>query len=272
MISLHSMSAALDIRRAMSGSQKNLTSSLEKVSTGRRVNRAADDAAGLGVATTLETQSEGMRAAMRNANDGISIIQTAESAVGSAVELLQRMRELAVQSASETLSSDSRTFAHDEYQQLKNEVKSIAVGTEFNGIMLTDNSTPTISVQVGANNSTDDRIDVQMSDMTLTLSIIGASSVNSVADAKTSLKSIDKAVIELNSDRSVLGAAHNRLLSALGANEAGATALTAAESQIVDTDYATETSSLAKSQILQSAGIASMSQARNIHRSVIALL
>jgi flagellin len=236
------------------------------------VNRAADDAAGLGVATTLKSQSKGMRMAMRNANDGISIIQTAESAVGSAVDLLQRMRELAVQSASETLSADSRNFAHEEYQELKNQVKTVAIVTEFNGISLTDNSNPTISVQVGANNTADDRIDVQMSNMNLTLSIIGASRVDSVANANISLKSLDKAVITLNSDRSVLGAAHNRLLSALGANEATATALTAAESQIMDTDYASETSSLAKSQILQSAGIASMSQARNIHRSVIALL
>ena len=272
MISLHSMSAALDIRRAMSGSQKSLTSSLEKVSSGKRVNRAADDAAGLGVANTLESQSKGMRMAMRNANDGISIIQTAESAVGSAVDLLQRMRELAVQSASETLASDSRSLAQDEYQQLKNQVKSIAGATEFNGILLTNNSTPTISVQVGANNTADDRIDVQMANLIATLGTIGATNVSSVANANTSIDSLDTAVTALNSDRSVLGAAHNRLLSALGANEANATALTAAESQIMDTDYASETSSLAKSQILQSAGIASMSQARNIHRSVIALL
>ena len=192
MISLHSMGASLDIQRALSGSQKNLASSLEKVSSGKRVNRAAEDAAGLGVATTLETQSEGMRAAMRNANDGISIIQTAESAVGSAVELLQRMRELAVQSASETLDSDSRSFVQDEYQQLKNQVKSIAGTTEFNGIFLTNNSTPTISVQVGANNTSDDRIDVEMSNMSLTMSIIGASGVSSVSDANISLKSLDK--------------------------------------------------------------------------------
>jgi flagellin len=272
MISIHSIGSSLNITRAISGSQKSLTRSLERVSSGHRVNRAADDAAGLGVATTLETHQQGLRAAVRNTNDGISIIQTAESAVNSTVDLLQRMRELAIQAASETLATDSRSFAQDEYQELKNQVKSVSSVTQFNGIKLTDNTTPTISVQVGSNNSSADRIDITMANLNATLLSIGSTNISFVANANTSLDSIDTAVTALNSDRSVLGAAHNRLLAALDINDSSATSMAAAESRILDTDYASETARLAKSHIIRTAGLASLSQAKNIHRSVVTLL
>ena len=152
------------------------------------------------------------------------------------------------------------------------QMKNMTTLTEFNGIRLTDNSKPTISIQVGANDSTDDRIDIQMTDLKSVVVALAGTKVDTTANALTAIDTIDTAISDVNSGRSVLGAAHTRLLASLSMGETYATALTSAESQIIDTDYATESSAMAKNQILRAAGIASLSQARNIHRSAIALL
>ncbi|HCH64133.1 MAG: flagellin FliC [Deltaproteobacteria bacterium] len=272
MITLNSNPAALGIGHAMAKNTKNLTGSLQRVSSGKRVNRAADDAASLGVSSTLGSQSRGLRMAMRNANDGISIIQAAETANSSAIDMLQRMRSLAIQSSSETLDSGSRAFAQEEFLELRNQVKTLAIATEFNGIFLTDNSAPTISVQVGANDTSNDRIDIQLTNLRGVVLTLGGASVSTTTNASSAIDTIDTALSDVNSGRSVLGAAHTRLLASLSVGETSATALTSAESQIIDADYATESSALTKHQILRSAGIASLSQARNIHRSVVALI
>ena len=157
-----SMMAAGQLSRTNNG----LANSLGKISSGLRINSAAEDAAGLGVATNLENQVISTRQAMRNTNDGISIIQTAESATNEVTDILQRMRELAVQSSSETLADSERSFISDEFTQLRSEVARIAAVTEFNGISLTDGTTSTLSVQVGIQNNTNSRITLTLGNLT----------------------------------------------------------------------------------------------------------
>ncbi len=252
--------------------QKALSESLGRISSGMRINRAADDAAGLGVATSLETDVISTAQAMRNANDGISIIQTAESATDEVTNMLQRMRELAVQSASGTLATDERSYIQDEFLQLRSEITRISNVTEFNGLSLTDGSNATIDVQVGINGDSNSRIAISLVSLATTALGIDAVDLSSATGAQNALAVLDTALGSVNSARSDLGAVQNRLESAL--NNAGVyrEALSAAESQIRDTDFATETSNLTKLQIMQQAGVASLAQAKNINQSVISLL
>ena len=150
--------AAMKASGQLNTTTKRLTTSLERISSGLRINKAADDAAGLGVATNLETTAMSQQQGIRNANDGISIIQTAESATNEVTDILQRMRELAIQSASETLDNDERLYIDDEFTELQAEMQRIAQSTQFNGVSLTDNSNTTLDVQVGVANSSASRI------------------------------------------------------------------------------------------------------------------
>ena len=263
-----SMMAAGKLNRT----QKGLGSSLQKISSGMRINRAADDAAGLGVATSLETAVIGTQQAMRNTNDGISIIQTTESATSEVTDMLQRMRELAVQSSSETLADEERSYIADEFNQLRSEIARISSVTEFNGISLTDGTTTALSVQVGIDNNSQSRIDIQLVDLTSTGLGITSMDLGSVSGARAAIDTIDTALSSVNGARSVLGAVQNRLDSSLNNNQTYMEALSAAEAQILDTDFATETSNLTKLQIMQQAGVASLAQAKNINQSVISLL
>ena len=154
--------ASLMAQGSLGRTNKNLANSLARVSSGMRINKAADDAAGLGVATNLETSVSSTRVAMRNTNDGISIIQTAESASNEVTDILQRMRELAVQSASETLDDDERSYIQDEFLELSEEVERISAVTEFNGVALTNNTSTQIDVQVGIQNATTSRISIDL--------------------------------------------------------------------------------------------------------------
>jgi flagellin len=266
--------AAIQASGSLAKTQKALGRSLERISSGLRINRAADDAAGLGVATNLETDTISQKQGMRNANDGISIIQTAESATNEVTDILQRMRELAIQSASETLDDDERSYIQDEFIELSEEVERISASTEFNGISLTNNTSTQIDVQVGIQNSTTSRISLDLGDLRATS--LGVSSTQmslaSVTSAQEALDAIDTAIDSVNSYRSELGAVQNRLDSAINNAQVFVEALTAAESRIRDTDFATETSELTKLQILQQSGVAALAQAKNINQSVISLL
>lgn len=271
------MSVRTNIASMMAAGQlgrtnRGLTNSLGKISSGLRINSAAEDAAGLGVATNLESQVISTRQAMRNTNDGISIIQTAESAANEVTDILQRMRELAVQSSSETLADSERSFITDEFNQLRSEVGRIASVTEFNGIALTDGNTSTISVQVGIQNASSSRIDIQLGDLTTTGLGIDSLAMSTVTNARNAIDSIDTALSSVNGFRSQFGSVQNRLDSALNNSQVNVEALSSAASQIMDTDFATETSNLTKLQIMQQAGVASLAQAKNINQSVISLL
>jgi flagellin len=256
----------------LSRTQQELGKSLESISSGLRINRAADDAAGLGVATSLESAVISTQQAMRNTNDGISIIQTAEAATQEVTDMLQRMRELAVQSSSETLAGEERSYISDEFNQLRSEIARISTVTEFNGIALTDGNTTQLAVQVGINNNSQSQISISLVDLTNTGLAITTMDLGSASSARAALDINDTALSSVNSARSVLGAVQNRLDSALVNSQYYMEALSAAEAQIADTDFATETSNLTKLQIMQQAGVASLAQAKNINQSVVSLL
>ena len=250
----------------------DLGQSLSRISSGLRIGSASDDAAGLGVATTLETAAISTRQAMRNANDGISLIQTAESAGEEVTDILQRMRELAVQSSSETLADRERSFITDEFNQLRSEVGRIASSSEFNGMKLNDGTNTTLNVQVGITNDASSRVSISLTSLTTTALGINALDLGSVTTAQSALDSIDTALASVNSGRSQLGAVQNRLDSSINNSQNYSEALSAAASSIMDTDYATESSNLTKLQIMQQSGIASLAQAKNMNQSVVALL
>lgn len=246
--------AAMQASGQLGRTQKNLSRTLGRISSGLRITQAADDAAGLGVATALETSVISTRQAMRNANDGISIIQTAESATNEVTDILQRMRELAIQSASDTLANDERSYIQDEFLQLRQEVERIAAVTEFNGVSLTDGSSSSIDVQVGIQNSSNSLITITLGDLTTGAGLgIDTITLLSSTGARSALDFLDTALSSVNSTRSQFGAVQNRLESALNNSQVYSEALSAAESQIRDADFAVETSELTKLQIMQQA-------------------
>jgi flagellin len=272
LLSVRTNVASMMAAGQLSRTNKGLSSSLGKISSGLRINSASEDAAGLGVATNLESQVISTRQAMRNTNDGISIIQTGESAANEVTDILQRMRELAVQSASETLADSERSFISDEFNQLRSEVARIAAVTEFNGVALTDGVLSSINVQVGIQSDSASRITITLGDLTSSGLGIDTMDLSSTTGAQNALDTIDTALSSVNSLRSKFGAVQNRLDSALNNSQVSVEALSSAQSQIMDTDFATESSNLTKLQIMQQAGIASLAQAKNMNQSVISLL
>jgi len=251
---------------------KSLSSTLGRISSGLRISTASDDAAGLGVATNLETDAKSVSQAMRNANDGISMIQTAESASNEVVDILQRMRELAVQSSSETLDDDERSYISDEFDELSDEIARIANVTEFNGIDLADGTTTQVDVQVGIQNDTSSRITLELGDLTTTTLGLSSTDLSDVTGAQSAIEDIDAALDTVNGYRSDLGSVQNRLDSAISNSQSYLEALSSAQSAIQDADFAQETSEMTKLQIMQQAGVAALAQAKNMNQSVISLL
>ena len=267
---LASMNTVAKVNRTNMGLQKTLG----RISSGLRINSAADDAAGLGVAENLDTASRSMRQAMRNTNDGISVVQTAEGAANETANILKRMRELAVQSASETLDDGERAYIQDEFVQLSEEVDRIANVTEFNGLPLSDGTNAVIQVQVGINNTADDQIAVTLGDLTsATLGVdTGTIDLSTSAGASAALPGLDAALDTVNAYRSEFGAVQNRLESSLRNLENADQNITAAESQIRDADFALEASEMAQYNVMQQAGVAALTQAKNINQSAAQLL
>ena len=262
--------------RHLNEATRKLSQAFSRVSSGKRINKAADDAAGMAVASNMDTQARSMKQAMRNTNDGISMIQVAEGAYETTGNILKRMRELAVQGSSETLASTERGYLSDEYIQLSAEIDQIAKVTEFNGLNLTaSGSNTTISVQVGANNSTNDRIAIRFGKLDTGAIQIAQSpftSIASVVGAQRGIDNVTSAIDELNSHRSDLGSYENRLSSALRGNETYAENLVSAQSQIEDLDYAHETANMAKAQIMQQASMSVLAQSRSIDQQILSLI
>ena len=269
----HNLSS-LTAQRNLSNTGRSLGKAFERVSSGLRVNSAADDAAGLGVAENLEAASRSARVAMRNTNDGISVVQTAEGATSEVGNILKRMRELAVQSSSETLESTERQYIQDEYTALASEVDRIAEVTEFNGLKLTNNSNTSLSIQVGVNNTTNDRIAITMGDLRAsTLGVFTTQmSLNSSGSAQSAITTIDTALDSVNGYRSSYGAVQNRLTDSLVNLEVYSENLVAAESRIRDADFAHETAEMAKLQIMQQAGLSVLSQTGAAQQGVLSLI
>ena len=269
----HNMSS-INAQRNLSNTGRSLKSSFEKVSSGLRINKAADDAAGLGVAENLEAASRSAKVAMRNTNDGISVVQTAEGATSEVGNIIKRMRELAVQSSSETLATAERSYVQDEFAQLSAEVDRISQVTEFNGLKLTNGSDTSVSVQVGVNNSSNDRISITMGDLRSTALGVDTTSMslNSSASARSAITALDTALDSINSIRSDYGAVQNRLGDSLVNMEVYNENLNAAESQIRDVDFASETAEMAKQQIMQQAGMSVLAQSGQTQQGILTLI
>lgn len=249
---------------------RKLQSTFNRISSGLRITRAGDDAAGLAVAENLDATSRSLRQAARNTNDGISVIQTAEGATNEVANIIKRMRELAVQSASDTLGNSERAYIDDEYQQLTSEIDRIANITNFNGVQLTDGSA-NVDVQVGAQNSGNDLITIIVGDLRSTTLGLPADLLTS-ANARTALDDLDTAMGTVNSYRSNFGAVQNRLESTLRNLTTYTENLTAAESRIRDADFAYESSEMTKYQTMQQAGTAILGQANQLTQASLQLI
>jgi flagellin len=257
----------------LNATQNNFSNSINRISTGLRVVSAADDAAGLGVATNLRAQSDSLEQAMRNANDGVSIIQTAEGAANEVTNILNRMRELSIQSSSETLADPERAYINDEFDQLNQEIDRISAVTEFNGVSLSNGSTTTLSAQIGIDNNSFSRIDISLGDLRSTvLGISTATNLASTTAARSAIDAIDSAILAVSGYRSNLGAVQNRLDSSLSNSATYMESLASATSQIMDVDFAKESTEMTKQQIMQQAGVAALAQAKNINQAVTSLL
>jgi len=268
---------ALNAQRNASASQGALATSIQRLSSGLRVNSAKDDAAGLAIANRMDAQVRGMNVAIRNANDGISLAQTGEGALGKVTDMLQRMRELAVQSANATNSSSDRSSLNSEYSQLAAEITRTLGATAFNGTSLL-NTAATLSFQIGAGTSSvTDQIAINLSDMTstsgsLATAVASTSGISTASAATSAMTAIDNALDQVNSARATFGAMQNRFESVISNLQVAAENQTAAKSRIMDADFAQETANLTRAQILQQAGTAMLAQANAAPQGVLSLL
>ena len=209
--------SSLSAQANLSRTSRSLAGTFSRLSSGLRISKAADDAAGLGVAENLDTIARSARVAMRNANDGISVIATAEGATNEVGNILKRMRELAVQSSSETLADDERAYVQDEFEQLSSEVDRIANSTEFNGTALTDGSTTSMAVQIGVNGTSSDQVSISLGDLRATALGVDTASLDlsTATGAQAALADLDTALDTVSAQRGSFGAVQNRLGSAL---------------------------------------------------------
>jgi flagellin len=273
-IVVNSNTTSMNALGNLNKTNRGLTSTFARISSGLRINSAKDDSAGLAVAENLQSEYQSLKQAQRNTHDGISVIQTAEGATNEVGDILKRMRELAVQSSSETLANSERSYIQDEFSQLTQEVDRIAAVTEFNGIALGDNTNSKLNVQVGIQNTSNDRIAIDLGDLRGSTLQIDTGNVNlsNVASAQAALETIDTALDSVNTYRSDYGAVQNRLESALNNLETYTENIAASESRIRDADYAFETAEMSKYNIMQQAGMAILGQANGISQGALRLI
>lgn len=265
--------AAMNAYRNLSSTQGSMATSLERLSSGLRINRAADDAAGLAISEKLRAQTNGLNQATSNAQDAISLVQTAEGALNETHSILQRMRQLAVQSANDTNTSDDRAAIQKEVTQLNTELDRIANTTQFNGQNLLDGTGGTagsFTFQIGANSG--QTVTVAFAKADSTTLAVNAADVSTQAGASSALTSIDAAIKTISGDRADLGAVQNRLQHTINSLSVASENSAAAESRIRDTDMAKEMTSFTRSQILQQAGVSMLAQANSAPQSVLKLL
>ena len=276
---------SLDAQRNTSQSQSALAMAMQRLSSGLRVNSSKDDAAGLAIASRMEAQVRGMNVAQRNANDGISLAQTADGALSGVTDNLQRMRELAVQARNATNTSADRDSLDQEFGQLAQEIQRVLGGTAFNGKNILGSDAGTQTFQIGANTTSNDSVDITTVDLTAdgTITAVagsdntgaGRSVIDNTATPDTIatvINNIDTALTTVNSNRSVLGAAQNRFDAVVNNLQTSVENQSAAKSRITDADFASETANLSRAQILQQAGTAMIAQANQLPQQVLTLL
>jgi flagellin len=270
---------SLNAQRNLMSSSGALSTSMQRLSSGLRVNSAKDDAAGLAIAERMNAQVKGMNVAIRNANDGISMAQTAEGALGKIGDNLQRMRELAVQSANDTNSTSDRTALDTEYKALAAENKRVIDNTKFNGQALLSGAGGTsgsFTFQVGSNTTADNQITVVTGDIATTMgsNTQGASATlgSTALSARTAMTNLDTAIDAITKARSDFGAVQNRFDSVISNLQVASENQASARGRIMDADFASETSNLSRGQILQQAGTAMIAQANQLPQGVLSLL
>ena len=266
---------SLNAQRQMAITRMNLDKSLERLASGSRINHAGDDAAGLAISENLRAQVRGLRQAKRNAQDGVSLIQVSEGGLNEISNMLIRLRELAIQAASDTIGDTEREFTDREFQSLKQEIDRIANMTQFNGTPLLNGKAGIFEIQVGThNNPILDRVvyNGERADASLDSLKLGGESVSTKQGAQLTLQVVDDALVRVNSIRADLGAMQNRLQSTINNLAITDENLTTANSRIRDTDMADEVSEMTKQNILMQAGIAVLSQANQTNSHALKLL
>ncbi|OIH86763.1 flagellin [Arthrobacter sp. UCD-GKA] len=268
--------AALNAHRNLSNTQNDLSKSLEKLSSGLRINRAADDAAGLSISEGLRSQVNGLGVAARNAQDGISVIQTAEGALTEVHSILQRVRDLAVQSGNDSNNTESRAAIATEVAALGAELTRIGASTNFNGTKLLDGVTTELTFQVGAGGAAaEDQIKISLGDVAAVgtaITTLAGTGFSSAANALTTITAIDSEIKDVSAARSSLGASQNRFESAINSLNVSRENLQAAESRIRDVDMAGEMVNFTRANILSQAGTAMLAQANQSNQGVLQLL
>ena len=272
--------ASLNAQRNLNASQSSLQISMQRLSSGLRVNSAKDDAAGLAIAERMNSQVRGMNVAIRNANDGISLAQTAEGALSKVGDSLQRMRELAIQARNATNSSSDKDSLNKEFVELQKEIARVLGGTTFNGKHILGADATTLTFQIGANTTSDDVININTSNMVTDTTITAiTSSTMAAIDANATvgaignvIDSLDKAIDLVNDTRATYGATQSRFDAIISNLQTAVENQSAARSRIMDADYAAETANMSRAQILQQAGTAMVAQANQLPQQVLKLL
>jgi flagellin len=276
---------SLNAQRNLNGSQMSLSTSMQRLSSGLRINSAKDDAAGIAIAERMGAQVRGMNVAIRNANDGISLAQTAEGALGKVADSLQRMRELAVQAANASNSDDDKDSLDEEFGQLSQEIQRVLGGTSFNGQAILGADAGAQEFKIGANTTTNDAITITTTNMTTDADITavagtdntgaGRAVIDNTANAaaiNTVIDNIDTALDTVNSERATFGATQSRFDAVISNLQVSVENQSAARGRIMDADFASETANLSRAQILQQAGNAMIAQANQLPQSVLSLL
>jgi len=276
------MALQINTNTSSLSSQKNLTktnatlgASINKLSSGMRITSSSDDAAGLAVSEGLRAQTRGFRQASSNASQGVAMLQTADSAMQTVSDTLIRMRELAVQSASDGLTDTERAFVNTEFSEMKNEITRVSNVTEYNGTKLLDGTagtSGTLTFQVGTRNSANDRVTIAMGDLDSTALGVNASAVDTLTNSQTAIDDIDAAISTLSDRRSTLGATVNRMGKAIENLGSTVENLGIADGNIRDVDVAYESAKFSQSNVLQQAGVAMLSQANAAPQLALRLL
>ena len=278
-LSINTNIASIDAQRNLSSSQSSLATSMQRLSSGLRINTAKDDAAGLSIAERMNAQVRGMNVAIRNSNDGISLAQTADGALAQVSNSLQRMRELAVQARNSTNSSSDKDSLNKEFGQLQAEITRVLGGTAFNGKHILGADATTLDFQVGANTTADDTVSVKTTNMTQDATMTAVTGSTTVIDATATsgaigsvIDNIDKAIDDVNDTRATFGATQSRFDSIISNLQSGVENQTAARSRIMDADFAAETANMSRANVLQQAGTAMIAQANQQPQQVLSLL
>jgi flagellin len=271
--------SALVATQNMNKSKNSLTSSVNKIASGNRVEHAEDDSAGLSVAVKMNSFAVSLQQAMRNTNDGISLVQTAEGSLSNLSDILVRLRELSVQAGNETFVQSDREMITMEGQQLTEEFQHIVEHSMFNGIPLLNSGNTNLKIQVSYQNTTDDTIGVNLASINATLGSVGLgsflsniASFGSMTQARSNMDDLDIAITAIGTKRATLGALQNRMENALATASNHATNLDSTQSRIVNLDYATESANMVRHQLQMQSSVAALAQAKNMPQSLLSLL